>query len=88
MAAVAGCAAIRHSTWQLLPGSESEDDGLQHWFFLNGGMDFDSDVKNPKCADFYGPAKPDNTQPDKEFLDDWLLPNSTLIFLPRMRIGK
>ena len=41
-------------------------------------MDIDSDVKDPKFADFYGPAKPKNTPPDKwsdatgaEFLDDW-----------------
>jgi alpha-L-fucosidase len=51
----------------------------EHWFFLNGGMEFDSDVRNPKFADFYGPAKPDGTQPDKEFLDDWLARTCELI---------
>ncbi len=51
----------------------------EHWFFLNGGMNFDSDVKDPKFADFYGPAKPDNTQPDKEFLDDWLARTCELV---------
>jgi len=44
----------------------------EHWWFLNGGMTFDSDVKDPRYAAFYGPAKPDKTQPDKAYLDDWL----------------
>jgi alpha-L-fucosidase len=44
----------------------------EHWWFFEGGMQFDSDVKDPRYADFYGPAEPQNTQPDKDFLDDWL----------------
>jgi len=44
----------------------------EHWWFLNGGMTFDSDVKDPRYAAFYGPAEPDTTQPDKAYLDDWL----------------
>jgi alpha-L-fucosidase len=44
----------------------------EHWWFYNGGMTFDSDVKDPRYASFYGPAMPDKTQPDKAFLDDWL----------------
>ena len=44
----------------------------EHWWFMNGGMRFESDVKNPKYADFYGPARPDNTPPGKDFMDDWL----------------
>src|SRR5579863_1180195 len=44
----------------------------EHWWFYNGGMAFDSDVKDPRYASFYGPAQPDKTQPDKAFLDDWL----------------
>ncbi len=51
----------------------------EHWFFLNGGMEFDSDVKNPKFADFYGPAKPDGTSPDKDYLDDWLARTCELV---------
>ena len=44
----------------------------EHWWFFEGGMQFDSDVRDPHYFGFYGPAKPRDTQPDKEFLDDWL----------------
>jgi alpha-L-fucosidase len=40
----------------------------EHWWFMNGGMKFDSDVRDPAYADFYGPAAPDNTQPDETHL--------------------
>ena len=56
----------------------------EHWFFFEPGMRIDSDVRDPKYFDLYGPAKPasldprtppgpDNIYPDKEFLMDWLL---------------
>ncbi len=51
----------------------------EHWWFMNGGTQFESDVKDPKLADFYGPAKPDNTPPDKDFLDDWLARTCELV---------
>ena len=60
----------------------------EHWFFMNGGRDFDSDVNDPAYADFYGPAvSTPNTQhgfnegwksrdwtprPDAKYLEDWL----------------
>ncbi len=44
----------------------------EHWWFMNGGMAFDSDVQDPRYADFYGPAKPDSVQPNQVFLEDWL----------------
>jgi alpha-L-fucosidase len=44
----------------------------EHWWFFEGGMRFDSDVKDPKYADFYGPAEPQNTQPNEKYLDNWL----------------
>ncbi|MEM2456374.1 MAG: alpha-L-fucosidase [Candidatus Bathyarchaeia archaeon] len=44
----------------------------EHWWFFEGGMHFNSDVRDPKYYDFYGPAKPSSTQPDDEFLSDWL----------------
>ena len=28
----------------------------EHWWFMNGGRAFDSDVNDPRYADFYGPA--------------------------------
>jgi alpha-L-fucosidase len=44
----------------------------EHWWFMNGGTKFPSDVQDPKYADFYGPAQPDGSQPNAEFLEDWL----------------
>jgi alpha-L-fucosidase len=43
----------------------------EHWWFMNGGRKFDSDVRDPKYADFYGPAAPEGTQPDEKYLQDW-----------------
>lgn len=56
----------------------------EHWWFFEPGTRVESDVKDPKYFDLYGPAKPasldprappepDNIPPDKEFLDDWIL---------------
>jgi len=52
----------------------------EHWWFMDGGRLFDSDVQDPRYADFYGPAQPapadffslTQSPPDKAFLDDWL----------------
>lgn len=44
----------------------------EHWWFMNGGKTFDSDVQDARYADFYGPAAPDKTQPDTAYLNDWL----------------
>ena len=30
----------------------------EHWFFFEGGMKFDSDVRDPRYLSFYGPAQP------------------------------
>jgi alpha-L-fucosidase len=38
---------------------------------MNGGMRFDSDVRDPENASFYGPAKPDTVPPDSTYLKDW-----------------
>lgn len=45
----------------------------EHWFFMNGGTRFDSDVLSPEYADFYGPAQREETAPNERFLEDWLL---------------
>ncbi|MBI3960688.1 MAG: alpha-L-fucosidase [Chloroflexi bacterium] len=61
----------------------------EHWWFMNGGNTFPSDVQDPAYADFYGPAKGvlgqrpyeqyyDNA-PDQAFLEDWLLRTCELI---------
>ena len=44
----------------------------EHWWFFEGGMEFESDVRDPRYFDFYGPARPHSTQPDEAFLNDWL----------------
>ncbi|WP_116953653.1 alpha-L-fucosidase [Jiangella endophytica] len=45
----------------------------EHWWFMNGGSRFDSDVRDPEFADFYGPAMREETAPNEQFLEDWLL---------------
>lgn len=45
----------------------------EHWFFMNGGTRFDSDVLIPEFQDFYGPAQREETAPNERFLEDWLL---------------
>lgn len=50
----------------------------EHWWFFDQGMTFDSDVRDPRNAGLYGPARSqqkaeDQTEPpNQEFLDDWL----------------
>jgi len=44
----------------------------EHWWFFDGGMEFDSDVQDPRNAGLYGPAQPRTTQPHEAFLEDWL----------------
>ncbi len=57
----------------------------EHWFFFDNGMYFDSDVRNPRFADLYGPAVNKRTSeaqaepPTKEFLDDWLLRSCEIV---------
>jgi alpha-L-fucosidase len=66
----------------------------EHWWFMNGGRNFPSDVQDPAYADFYGPAVQhedcDGTQqntpelnsrpfPDKAYLDDWLARTCELV---------
>ena len=45
----------------------------EHWFFMNGGARFDSDVLDPEYQDFYGPAQREETGPNERYLEDWLL---------------
>jgi alpha-L-fucosidase len=44
----------------------------EHWWFFNGGMRFDSDVRDPAYADLYGPAQREEIRPSEAFLEDWL----------------
>jgi alpha-L-fucosidase len=52
---------------------------IEHWWFMNGGRKFDSDVNDPAYADFYGPAREENETPSPEYMNDWLLRNTELI---------
>jgi alpha-L-fucosidase len=44
----------------------------EHWWFFDGGLNFPSDVHDPRSGDFYGPPRPKEEVPDETFLDDWL----------------
>jgi alpha-L-fucosidase len=45
----------------------------EHWWFMNGGRAFASDVRDPRFAGFYGPAQPRHLPPNEQFLEDWLV---------------
>jgi len=58
----------------------------EHWWFFEGGMTFDSDVKDPRYAGLYGPAQPKrlpgatkDNQPDEKYLKDWLARTCELV---------
>ena len=53
----------------------------EHWWFFNGGTRFESDVNDPEWADLYGPAQPLDSEPDRDFLDDWLARTAELVEL-------
>ncbi|MDZ7317056.1 MAG: alpha-L-fucosidase [candidate division KSB1 bacterium] len=46
---------------------------IEHWWFMNTGRLIDSDVNDPRFADFYGPARGEEETPSPEFMNDWLL---------------
>ena len=52
---------------------------IEHWFFMNGGRRFESDVLDEKNNDFYGPAREESETPSPEYMNDWLLRNTELI---------
>ena len=60
----------------------------EHYFFMNPGREFDSDVKDPAYASFYGPAHAGVTDKDKQdwmahpdtaYLNDWLARTAELV---------
>jgi len=61
--------ASRHQS--LVFGASSHR--AEHWWFMNGGTRFPSDVLNPDSADLYGPAQSETMQPNDGFLIDWFL---------------
>ncbi|PSL45632.1 alpha-L-fucosidase [Chitinophaga niastensis] len=52
---------------------------IEHWWFMNGGRKFDSDVNDPKYADFYGPAREENETMSPEYMNDWLMRCTELV---------
>jgi alpha-L-fucosidase len=61
---------------------------VEHWWFMNGGKTFPSDVQDPAYADFYGPAQPlpgghhdqdSQPRPSQAYLDDWLARTCELV---------
>ena len=54
----------------------------EHWFFMNGGRQFNSDVNDERYESFYGPAQVIDTtswgsrdwqpRPDTQYLENWL----------------
>ena len=88
-----------------------EENGLQfclsshraeHYYFMNLGRTFDSDVNDPEYADFYGPAvyreefnaenmsptteTPTALGPSEEWLEDWMVRTCELIDRCRPRL--
>jgi alpha-L-fucosidase len=58
----------------------------EHYFFMNGGRQFPSDVDDPQYASFYGPAHagPDDKNkfaghPDPAYLNDWLARTAEIV---------
>jgi alpha-L-fucosidase len=43
----------------------------ENWWFFDGGRQFPSDVQDGRFAGLYGPAQPQESQPDSAFLDEW-----------------
>lgn len=50
---------------------------IEHWYFMDEGRKFDSDVRSGKWEDFYGPAQPKDSPMDPPhgpaWLDEWLV---------------
>jgi alpha-L-fucosidase len=58
---------------------------IEHWFFMEGGRTFDSDVRDPRYESFYGPAQPQKTadgkenQPSEAHMNDWLARSTEIV---------
>jgi alpha-L-fucosidase len=46
---------------------------IEHWWFMNGGRTFNSDVNDEVYKDFYGPAMQETDSMTPEYMNDWLL---------------
>jgi alpha-L-fucosidase len=52
---------------------------IEHWFFMNGGRRFDSDVSDSSYSDFYGPARSEKDSLTPEYMNDWLMRSIELV---------
>ena len=50
---------------------------IEHWYFMDEGRKFDSDIRSGRWDDFYGPAQPKDSPMDpplgSQWLDEWLV---------------
>jgi alpha-L-fucosidase len=74
-------ATRRHGMWFGLSSHRAA-----HWWFMNGGRNFKSDVNDPRYQSFYGPAQPRGTEPDDAFKRDWLARSAELVDLYKPHI--
>jgi len=58
----------------------------EHWWFFEGGMTFDSDVRDAHNLGLYGPAQPKrlqgadhDNQPNEAYLHDWLARTAEIV---------
>ncbi len=58
----------------------------EHWWWYDGGMQFNSDVRDPRYAGLYGPAEPmalpgenETKEPNPNHLERWLPPNKAFL---------
>ncbi|MFP5266893.1 MAG: alpha-L-fucosidase [Acidobacteriota bacterium] len=58
----------------------------EHWWWYDGGMSFDSDVRSLRYASLYGPAQPmalpgsvSKKEPNPNHLEQWLPPDSAFL---------
>ncbi len=52
---------------------------IEHWWFMNGGRQFESDVLDPNNAAFYGPAREETETMSPEFMNNWLMRNIEIV---------
>ncbi len=52
---------------------------IEHWWFMNSGQRYNSDVNSGQYDDLYGPARAENETMSPEYMNDWLLRNIELI---------
>lgn len=52
---------------------------IEHWWYMNNGRKFNSDVNDPAYSDFYGPAREENETMSPEYMNDWLLRCTELV---------